>query len=404
MGKEELLDALAGLQAATSAEGLSDQFLVVHGGATPGYFVVSVLLRVLTFGRCYAALSDIERKRWKFLEDSCSVVLRRVFGLVAGAEDEDFGDFDTRPVHITTSEGINLCLKFLEPLIHSTLALVEQLEDEQEAVNQKCVLVAALLYVFAKDPGASEGAGLRSRLVTDVLMCGIDVHVIVATLRFREELVECRRLLLPSYESDSETESELVSDGDDSMLGDMGEFGAEDIQWIVEKVAKVWGLTKYQYFLQTTGQEYAFSAWSYHGIGNFTHELLTVQQQVLSMSLPVVSPLSWMFQISAYAHYMIYSEDHRVRSSVEEYPYRSETTHPCMCCNCCRNAFVALNFSKPLSVRVLRKSFCFHLRKEQARKMVIGIYSGIRLHVQQHLGSRLCHFELLPNVVCGIAF
>lgn len=74
--------------------------------------------------------------------------------------------------------------------------------------------------------------------MADIQRCGVELHVIFATLRFREELVECRRALLPSYESDSETESDLDSEDDDGMAGDAEEFTVEDTQWITDQVAK----------------------------------------------------------------------------------------------------------------------------------------------------------------------
>ncbi|GMF54904.1 unnamed protein product [Phytophthora fragariaefolia] len=288
MGKEELLDALAALQAASSVEGISAQFYVVHEGET-----------------------DIHRKRWRFLEDSCSVVLRQVFDLVSDIAGDEMQEIDVREVTISTVEGVELSLQFLEPLIHSTLSLVDALEDEQEATNQRSVLVAALLYLFAKISSSAGACELRSRLVADVLRCGVALHVIFATLRFREELVECQRALLPSFESDSESESELDSDDEESMMDEKGEFAAEDTLWIVDQVAKVWGLARYRYFIQTTGQEYAFSAWSYRGVGNFMHELLTGEQRGPSALTVIVSPFSWLFHIAAYSHYMIHSEDHQ---------------------------------------------------------------------------------------------
>jgi hypothetical protein len=222
------------------------------------------------------------------------------------------GDLDSQKVTISTTEAIHVCLKFIEPLIQSTVAIADASDDEQEAASQRGVLVAALLQLFAKVSGASRE--LKARLVLDMLTCGVDTYVILATLRFREELVECRRALLPSYESDSETESELDSDDEDEVGGEAGEFRVEDTQWIVANVAKVWGLTKYKYFLQTAGQEYSFAAWSYHGVGNFAHALLTEEQDGPKSLLALVSPFSWLFHIAAYAHHMIHDENLKVGS------------------------------------------------------------------------------------------
>ncbi|RLN10641.1 hypothetical protein BBJ28_00005212 [Nothophytophthora sp. Chile5] len=188
--------------------------------------------------------------------------------------------------------------------------------------GQRAVLVAVLLHLFGKLRGSgrvststpSETAlpDLRSRLVSDILSCGIEVHVILSTLRFREELVACRRALLPSHESDSESDSELDSDDAEEPDGH-GEFDSEDTEWIAEKVAQAWGLAKFRYFLQNSGQEYAFAAWSYHGIANFAHALLNSGRQQPQALAAIVSPFSWLFHVAAYAHYMIHSEDLQVR-------------------------------------------------------------------------------------------
>ncbi|RLN26944.1 hypothetical protein BBJ28_00002474 [Nothophytophthora sp. Chile5] len=185
--------------------------------------------------------------------------------------------------------------------------------------GQRAVLVAVLLHLFGKLRGSGQVStstssatalpDLRSRLVSDILSCGIEVHVILATLRFREVLVACRRALLPSHESDSESDSELDSDDDAEEPGGHGEFDSEDTGWIAEKAAQAWGLAKFRYFLQNSGQEYAFAAWSYHGIANFAHALLTNERQQPQALAANVSPFSWLFHVAAYAHYMIHSED-----------------------------------------------------------------------------------------------
>lgn len=268
-------------------------------------------------------------------------------------------DISSRQGAVSTREGLNLSLQFIEPLIHSTVSIVDALEDEQEAANQRAVLVAALLHLFAKVYGVSGLDDLRSRLVADVLRCGVELHVILATLRFREELVECRRALLPSYESDSETESELDLDDDEEMGDDTDEFTREDTQWITEQVAKVWGLARFKYFLQTSGQEYVFSAWSYRGIGDFVHALLIDEQHGPNALSVVVSPFSWLFHVAAYSHYMIHSEDHQVRWVSTKYLDRLERSVMLICslCICCRNAGVDLNSCEWQLGFVLRESW-----------------------------------------------
>ncbi|CAI5746672.1 unnamed protein product [Peronospora destructor] len=290
MGKEELLNALVDLQTKTLINSLCAQFSIIHN-----------------------ALSDIDRKRWRFLEDACSVVLYHIFGLTFNGQDKEIEDSDRQNLAILTTKAVELYLQFIEPLIHSTVSIANVLDDEQESTNQRGVLVAALLHLFAKISGNLASKEVKSRLVADVLRCDVEIHIILTTLRFRERLVECRRVLLPSYESDSETESELELDEEER---EMREFAMEDIQWIVDRVANTWGLTKYRRFLQMSLHKHAFSSWSYKGIGNFIHALLLDDQHELSALPVVVSPFSWLFHVTAYAHYMIRSEDHqdRIRS------------------------------------------------------------------------------------------
>ncbi|CAI5704472.1 unnamed protein product [Peronospora farinosa] len=282
MGKEELLEALVELQTKTSVNSLCAQFSII-----------------------YNALKDIHRKRWRFLEDACSVVLYHVFGLISKGQDEELEDSDRQNPAISTTKAVKLYLQFIEPLIHSTMSIANVMGDEQEATHQQGVLVAALLHLFAKLTGNLGSKELKSRLVADILRCDVDVHVILTTLRFREKLVECRRVLLPSYESDSETESEVELDEEEE---EMREFAMEDIQWIVDRVANMWGLTKYRRFLQMSLHKHAFSSWSNQGIGNFIHALMMDELSTLPV---VVSPFSWLFHVTAYAHYMICSKDHQ---------------------------------------------------------------------------------------------
>ncbi|CAI5739144.1 unnamed protein product [Peronospora destructor] len=287
MGKEELLNALVELQTKTSINSLCAQYSIIHN-----------------------ALRDIHRKRWRFLEDACSVVLYHIFGLTLNGQDKEIEDSDRQNLAISTTKAVELYLQFIEPLIHSTVSIANVLDDEQESTNQRGVLVAALLHLFAKFSGNLASKEVKSRLVADVLKCDVEIHIVLATLRFRERLVECRRVLLPSYESDSETESELELDEEER---EMREFAMEDIQWIVDRVANTWGLTKYRRFLQMSLHKHAFSSWSYQGIGNFIHALLLNDQHELSALPVVVSPFSWLFHVTAYAHYMIRSEDHQDR-------------------------------------------------------------------------------------------
>ncbi|CAI5703177.1 unnamed protein product [Peronospora effusa] len=284
MGKEELLEALVELQTKTSVNSLCAQFSIIDN-----------------------ALRDIHRKRWRFLEDACSVVLYHVFGLISKGQDKELEDSDRQNLAISTTKAVKLYLQFIEPLIHSTMSIANVMGDEQEATHQQGVLVAALLHLFAKLSGNLGSKKLKSRLVADILRCDVDVHVILTTLRFREKLVECRRVLLPSYESDSETESEVELDEEEE---EMREFAMEDIQWIVNRVANMWGLTKYRRFLQMSLHKHAFSSWSNQGIGNFIHALLMDELSTLPV---VVSPFSWLIHVTAYAHYMICSEDHQDR-------------------------------------------------------------------------------------------
>uniref|UniRef100_M4B4G1 Uncharacterized protein n=1 Tax=Hyaloperonospora arabidopsidis (strain Emoy2) TaxID=559515 RepID=M4B4G1_HYAAE len=268
----------------------------------------------------YLALQDIRRKRWRFLEDACSVVLRHIFELVSSSSHESKLRLKSRTEVLSATEGITFCLYFLEPLVDLTVSSapvlsdhneIENENDGQEALNQRAVLVAALLHLFAAVTSDATANDVTARLVANILRCGINVYVIIATLRFREELVECRRALLPSCESDTETESEVGFKDEEE--AEANEFEVEDARWVSGQVASVWGLTNFRYFLETSGQAHTFAAWSRHGIGNFVYALLMNDQHKVN-TLPVIaSPFSWLFYVAAYAHDMIISDKHQNR-------------------------------------------------------------------------------------------
>uniref|UniRef100_M4B4G2 Uncharacterized protein n=1 Tax=Hyaloperonospora arabidopsidis (strain Emoy2) TaxID=559515 RepID=M4B4G2_HYAAE len=298
MGKEELLNALVAFQVKGSSEAETRaQFAVLHDGKR-----------------------DIRRKRWRFLEDACSVVLRHIFELVSSSSHESKLRLKSRTEVLSATEGITFCLYFLEPLVDLTVSSapvlsdhneIENENDGQEALNQRAVLVAALLHLFAAVTSDATANDVTARLVANILRCGINVYVIIATLRFREELVECRRALLPSCESDTETESEVGFKDEEE--AEANEFEVEDARWVSGQVASVWGLTNFRYFLETSGQAHTFAAWSRHGIGNFVYALLMNDQHKVN-TLPVIaSPFSWLFYVAAYAHDMIISDKHQNR-------------------------------------------------------------------------------------------
>ncbi|TDH65393.1 hypothetical protein CCR75_001368 [Bremia lactucae] len=268
MGKEEVLDALVSLQTVNTIEDLS-------------------------------TLSDVKRKRWKFLEDACFSVLRKVFSLITDTKKQ----FTSKSKDNLTIKAIDFGLQFLKPLIHSTVLMADALDDKQEAAGQRGVLVAALLYLFTKAP---KETAIQLSLVTNMLECGVEMHVLVATFRFREEVEECSRVLLPSIDSDSELD---LANKDNDMIEQETEWSHEDTQWITERLAKTYGFTAYQYFLSTSGQEHAFAAWSSSGIAQFLHVMLTNEQLGAKALSAVVSPYSWLYFIASYAHCMIVSKD-----------------------------------------------------------------------------------------------
>ncbi|CAI5708243.1 unnamed protein product [Hyaloperonospora brassicae] len=306
MGKEELLTALADFhvdRGTTTEVDVRTQCAVLHD-----------------------ALRDIRRNRWRLLEDACSVVLRRVFELVASGPQETDQRLQCRAQPLSTVEGITLCLCFLEPLIPPSTASMDQVwardnnnnddkddrDDQEEGWKQRAVLVAALLHLLAAVASTARASEVTARVVANILQCGIDVYVLFATLRFREELAACCRAVLPSSLESSDTESEGGFINEDEATTNA--FALEDARWISEQVARTWGLTKFRYFLQPSGQAHAFAAWSRHGISNFVYALLVDDQRRENALSVIVSPLSWLFHVAAYAQDMMQSETHQDRS------------------------------------------------------------------------------------------
>jgi len=160
-----------------------------------------------------------------------------------------------------------------------------------------------------------------------VINSGIDMHVLLATMRFREELVTCRRALMPSFESDSESDDDAFRDneegdeeGDEDGEDDQ-ETRRDDMQWIAHAVSKSWGLLDFVYFLSDSGQEFAFAAWSSRGIGVFAFSIFVERMTVDGLAAPpfaaIILPSSALFLASAYAHAMIVSDENEVSASAE---------------------------------------------------------------------------------------
>lgn len=186
---------------------------------------------------------------------------------------------------------------------------------------------------------------LRKRLVACVWACKVPMHVILATLRFREELSFCRRALLPSFESDSEESdddqfrsSEGNGDVDDDEGDEDDETERDDTRWVAERIARYWGLSNYIYLLNDLGQEFAFSSWSMRGIGVLAYSLFADETLGLSFSTPLLDPIfavqSALFFVSAYAHTMIVDEHLEVNKTnfVIHYIliYSHKLTHCCV--------------------------------------------------------------------------
>jgi hypothetical protein len=177
------------------------------------------------------------------------------------------------------------------------------------------VFVAYLLHLLGRDPRAllvndsgdshTEGhaKALRLRLTHHILDCGVDLASIFSTWRFREELGECRRMLLPSLQGNIDTDDEEFSSDDD-------DDEDEDSKWITEFVVQSWMLRDFAYFVKDEGQEYAFTGWSNEGIGTFLYDLL-VESPVTppTQFAAVVSPLSWLFTMAPFAQSLLQAED-----------------------------------------------------------------------------------------------
>lgn len=172
-------------------------------------------------------------------------------------------------------------------------------------------MVAYLLHLLGKDRGFKLPQHLRVQIVALVLEMGIDPHLILATLRFREELLECRRMMLPSAVD--------MSDDDDADREDEDEYENErslqgDDDWIIESVIHRYGLSAFKYFVLESNQEHEFASWSSDGIGAIAYAIFVeINDPQLSI---VLSPFSWLFMVVPVVRRMLDTTDLHVSNVV----------------------------------------------------------------------------------------
>ncbi|KAF1334901.1 Yap-binding/alf4/glomulin, partial [Globisporangium splendens] len=296
MARDELMDALQVLRTARSIDGVKAHFHAIHD-----------------------ALDDIQRKRSRFLEDAFATVLRQVWTFVKRLTDGADDGHDEMELTLSSLQAIEVCVEFVEPLL---LILKERAssqslqQDIDDAIREKAVLVAYLLHLLGRDSrvlltndsGGSHTEGkakaLRLRLADHIVACGVDLSAIFSTWRFREELGECRRMLLPSLQGRNGSDEEFNSGDDDDAYED------DDLQWITEFVVKSWALTEFEYFVKDGGQEYAFAGWSNEGIATFAYVLLVESPVTPSTQLSALySSLSWLSTIAPFAQSLLQAED-----------------------------------------------------------------------------------------------
>ncbi|GAB9470466.1 Yap-binding/alf4/glomulin [Globisporangium polare] len=296
MARDELPQALQLLRTASSAADVRARFVEIH-----------------------AALGDIQRKRSRFLEDALAAVLRHAWRFVKTSEEDGGGEplgGDDAGERLPALQATELCLEFAEPLLPSAAKQHARFEDAasdgHELARERAVFAAYLLFLLGKDASillSSDDAALtlRRRLVEHILGCGVDLESILSTSRFREELRECQRMLLPSSNWTSDDEDDFSSDDEE----DRGE--GEESKIITQTALATWNLSEFEYFVTESGQEYAFASWSAEGIRAFAYVLLVELEKSEAVSHPlsvVTSALSWLFIIAPSIQALLQDEEH----------------------------------------------------------------------------------------------
>lgn len=149
---------------------------------------------------------------------------------------------------------------------------------------------------------------LRRRLAEHILGCGVGLELIFSTSRFREELRECQRMLVPSSGWASDDDCGSDDDEDDDEDEEM------ESTLITRTALTTWNLSECEYFVTETGQEYEFASWSAEGIRAFTYVLLVELEKSEVASHPLlsvlISPLSWFFIIAPSIQALLQAEEH----------------------------------------------------------------------------------------------
>lgn len=178
--------------------------------------------------------------------------------------------------------------------------------------GQRAVVVAYLLHLLGRDRGFRLPQQLRLQIVALVLEMRIDPLLILSTLRFREELRECRRVMLPSAAEMSDDDEQEEEDDDDACENERFLQGDED--WIIQSVIHRYGLSPFKYFALEINQEHEFASWSTDGIAAVAYSIFVeVNDPRLSI---VLSPFSWLFMAVPTIRRMLDTTDLAVRNAV----------------------------------------------------------------------------------------
>lgn len=192
--------------------------------------------------------------------------------------------------------------------------LTELLITQTSLLNmhaQRAVGVAFMLHLMGNAPVTAfsdddASSALRKHIAQLITRSGVALDAILYTIRFREELDACRRMLLPPSVDKSNNEGEPFG-GDESDENEWSDEDESDSKVLFQTAATPWDLCEYEYFVKPDGQECDFASWSADGIRNFAFVLL-VELEGSSLLSNVISTRSWLFVLAPSIQSLLQSE------------------------------------------------------------------------------------------------
>jgi hypothetical protein len=252
------------------------------------------------------AFEDIINKKSYFMQDTFQCILRKLREIIAN----QMVDSEGQSI-FSQSDGKILvlfekCGSFLEPFLKA-LSNETNVGANSEIDRQRGLIIAYILELYAIVPRSTGDIEQQNRQILQTLLCkikqtNIELHSLLATCRYRKDIENYLKLMLPSLvdrvtEEDYEEEEQEEKDKDDN------DIEKEDAKWLEENMPDRFGLRHFYEFITptTSTDNHILIKWNEQGICSLIIYLFhDSKKETLTMLSPLVTAETWLFLVSGY--------------------------------------------------------------------------------------------------------